>query len=107
MTKFLFFSIDNSFYNCWENETGLDLFCWLVDSWITNILIAMVAFVIAQLLTAGIAAGAVSLGAEALAAAAEAELVSAIVAALIFDANGIVLSFTDFRLRFCETATGG
>lgn len=93
-----------SFYNCFENESGLALFCCLVDSWLTGILVALVAFTIGALISAGITAGA---GAGAAGAAtAEAELVAAIVNFLILDVNSAVLSFTDFRIAACGSITG-
>jgi hypothetical protein len=91
-----------SFYNCFQNESGMALFCCLVDSWLTGIIIAGMAAIAAALITMGIGAAATSMGA----ATAEAELVTAIVNFVILDVNSTALSFTDLRLRACGSLTG-
>lgn len=91
-----------SFYNCFQSESGLALFCCLVDSWLTGIIIAAIAAGIAAIITWGIGAAASSMGA----ATAEAELVTAIVNFAILDVTSTALSFTDLRLQACGSLTG-
>ena len=95
-----------SFYNCWENETGVALFCCLLDSWITNILVAVLAFMVAQMLSAVLFAGITQMGLTFAAATKEAALATAIITAITLDVGGTVLSFTDFRISACGTLTG-
>jgi hypothetical protein len=95
-----------SFYNCWQNESGLALFCCLVDSWLTGMIVALIAFVIGQLMAAGTAAGAIAAGMRTATATKEAEMVAAIIAAFALDVPSGLISFTDFRIRACGTATG-
>jgi hypothetical protein len=90
------------FYNCFTNESGLALFCCLVDSWLTGLFVAALAFVIAQLIGLGVGAVGASMGAS----TAEAQLVSAISTAAMIDVPATVISFTDFRIRACGSATG-
>lgn len=90
------------FYNCFANESGLALFCCLVDSWLTGIVVAALAFVIAQVIALGLGSVAAGMGT----ATAEAELVSAIFTAVFVDVPANALSFTDFRIRACGSVTG-
>jgi len=91
-----------SFYSCFTSESGLALFCCLVDSWLTGIIIAALAF------TAGVLSGAAlgAVGAGMGAATAEVELVTAIINFIVLDGGSTVLSFTDFRIRACGSLTG-
>ncbi|GAB4172885.1 MAG: hypothetical protein Kow0020_07970 [Wenzhouxiangellaceae bacterium] len=85
------------FYKCFQGPGGEVLFCCLVDSALTGILVAVVAAAAAALITSGIGAGAAAVGGS----AAEAELVAAIVNAFIFDVSGAALSFTNLQLHVC------
>lgn len=93
------------YINCWENETGLNLFCCLVDSYITNQLMAAMAFAIAHLITMGVTALGANMGAAVVSA--EMELVTAIIGAALTDIPGVLITFADFKLEVCGTLTGG
>lgn len=92
-----------SFYSCFRSESGLALFCCLVDSWLTGIIVAALAVVIAEMAIIGPAG---ALAAEMGAGTKEVALVSSIISAFALDVPSTFLSFTDLRLKACGTLTG-
>ncbi len=91
-----------SFYSCFTSESGLALFCCLVDSWLTGIIVAALAFTAGMLIGTGLGAVGAALGT----ATAEVELVAAIVNFVFIDGASTAISFTDFRIRACGSLTG-
>ena len=100
------------FYNCFTgDDTGLALFCCLVDSWLTGIIVAAFAFVAAQATAAALLAleGTVAVGPGVTTLAAEyklTEMVIAITNFILWDGGSAAISFTDFRIAACGTLTG-
>ncbi|MEM7053386.1 MAG: transglutaminase domain-containing protein [Pseudomonadota bacterium] len=92
-----------SFYKCYQDESGLALFCCLVDSWLTGIIVAAFAFLAAQLTAMGLLYLA---GSTVATASAFDTMVIAIINFIFYDGASTAISFTDFRIAACGTITG-
>jgi hypothetical protein len=100
-------------YNCFATKSGLALFCCLVDTTLTGILVALVtyavsAMIVGLLATTGtvIIPGAADPIAAGLVAKETSRMVAAIVAFLTTGGGRVLLKFSDFRIKVCGTLTG-
>jgi hypothetical protein len=96
---------------CFLTEAGLALFCCLVDSYITGVLVAALAFVIGALIGTVVAGGFAGMTAtEAIFTGASVsgptqEMVAAIAVFLLTDVPGVAVSLSGFTIRVCGRMT--
>jgi hypothetical protein len=96
---------------CFLTEAGLALFCCLVDSYITGVLVAALAFVIGALIATVVAGGFAGMTAtEAIFTGASVsgptqEMVAAIAVFLLTDVPGVAVSLSGFTIRVCGRMT--
>lgn len=91
-----------SYYDCWSQYSGIELWCCLFDSWFTAMLGALVAVVIAELLLMA----ATEMGATAIITGPlSGSEWSAVVAALLTDFPAGATGLAGLRIPVCATAT--
>jgi len=97
-------------YNCYATESGVDLFCCLVDTIFTGVLIAALTYAVTAMIVSVVATtgvviipGAAKPMAAGLAAKKTSQMVAAVIALMVASNGRVLLKYSDFRIKICGT----